>query len=61
MLLIQEPAARGEIPTADLPAAVLSAPVNLLRHEMLLSREPATSSTMVALVDEVFLPLVRAT
>jgi hypothetical protein len=51
-------AERGEIPTADIPARVLTAPTNLLRHEMLFTRAPLPPETLTSLVDDVFLPLV---
>ena len=54
-------AARGEIPTGDVPARVLTAPTNLLRHEMVFAREPVAASTLTSLVDDVFLPLIRTT
>ncbi|MEV5961120.1 TetR/AcrR family transcriptional regulator [Kribbella sp. NPDC051952] len=57
--IVQRAAARGEIPTGDVPERVLTAPTNLLRHEMLLAREPVAASTLTSLVDDVFLPLVR--
>jgi len=53
-------AARGEIPTADLPARVVTLPVDLLRHQMLLTQEPIEDTTLTEITDEVFLPLVRA-
>ncbi|TCO51156.1 TetR family transcriptional regulator [Kribbella antiqua] len=56
--IVRRAAARGEIPTADLPARVLTAPANLLRHEMLLTRGPLSEETLTSLVDDVFLPLV---
>ncbi|WP_238164075.1 hypothetical protein [Kribbella pittospori] len=40
---------------------VLTAPTNLLRHEMLFTSEPVAASTLTSLVDDVFLPLVRPT
>jgi hypothetical protein len=40
---------------------VLTAPTNLLRHELLFTREPVPASTLVSLVDDVFLPLVSGT
>lgn len=57
--IVDRAAARGEIPTADVPDRVLTAPINLLRHEMLLSRDPVDPATATSLVDEIFLPLVR--
>ena len=59
--IVQRAAARGEIPTGDVPARVLTAPTNLLRHEMVFAREPVAASTLTSLVDDVFLPLVRTT
>lgn len=59
--LVKRAAERGEIATADVPAAVLTAPTNLMRHEIFFSHSPVSSSTMTALVDDVFLPLVRGT
>jgi Tetracyclin repressor-like, C-terminal domain len=59
--LVRRAADRGEIPTGNVPDRVLTVPTNLLRHEMLFAREPVPSSTLVSLVDDVFLPLVRPT
>jgi AcrR family transcriptional regulator len=55
--LVTRAADRGEIPTADLPAKVLTAPTDLLRHEMLLTNHPVSDATITSLVDDVFLPL----
>ncbi|MFI5695163.1 TetR/AcrR family transcriptional regulator [Kribbella sp. NPDC051586] len=59
--IVKHAAERGEIPTADVPDRVLTAPTNLLRHEMLLAREPLPASALTSLVDDVFLPLVSGT
>lgn len=59
--IMKRAAERGEIPTADVPDRVLTAPTNLLRHEMLFAREPLPSSALTSLVDDVFLPLVSGT
>ena len=56
--IMKRAAERGEIPTADVPDRVLTAPTNLLRHEMLFAREPLPTSALTSLVDDVFLPLV---
>ncbi len=50
---------RGEIASAALPAVVVSVPANLARHEILLRRGPVAHQTLVQIVAEVFLPLVR--
>jgi hypothetical protein len=50
---------RGEIPRVELPSRVVTLPADLLRYEMLLSREPVPEGSLVEIVDDVFLPLVR--
>ncbi|MCK1819594.1 TetR/AcrR family transcriptional regulator [Streptomyces sp. XM83C] len=52
---------RGEIPTADLPPRVRNAAFDLLTGEVLLSQAAATNEALEEIVDQVFLPLVRAT
>ncbi|MFJ2887789.1 TetR/AcrR family transcriptional regulator [Streptomyces sp. NPDC087305] len=49
---------RGEIPTADLPRRVVTVPAQLLRYEMVVSRDPIEDSAIVEIVDEVYLPLL---
>ncbi|MEV0641931.1 TetR/AcrR family transcriptional regulator [Streptomyces sp. NPDC050619] len=56
--VVEQAAERGEIPTADLPRRVVTLPADLLRHEILLSREPVAEATLEEIVDQVFLPLV---
>jgi hypothetical protein len=56
--IVKRAAERGEIPTDDLPDRVLTAPTNLLRHEMLFARDPLPASALTSLVDDIFLPLV---
>ncbi|NEB06032.1 TetR/AcrR family transcriptional regulator [Streptomyces sp. SID13726] len=56
--VVERAAERGEIPTADLPRRVLTVPTDLLRQEVLLSREPLSEGVLEEIVDEVFLPLV---
>jgi AcrR family transcriptional regulator len=58
--ILKRAAARGEIATADLNPRVATLPSSLIRHEMLLSNQPATERTRIEIVDEVFLPLVHA-
>ncbi|WP_112247389.1 TetR-like C-terminal domain-containing protein [Kribbella monticola] len=57
--MVARAVARGEIPSGDLPAQVLTAPTSLLRHEMLLTNHPVSDATITSLVDDAFLPLVR--
>ncbi|MFK4085347.1 TetR/AcrR family transcriptional regulator [Kribbella sp. NPDC020789] len=58
--IVGRAAERGEIPSAALPKVVLMTPTSLLRHEMLLTREPLEAATLTSIVDDVFLPLVGA-
>jgi AcrR family transcriptional regulator len=56
--VVKRAAERGEIPTADVPVQVLTAPTNLMRHEIFFVRDAVPASTITSLVDDVFLPLV---
>lgn len=58
--ILERAAERGEIPTADLGKRVATVAVDLVRHEMLLSRHSVSDKTLREIVDDVFLPLVRA-
>lgn len=51
--------ARGEI-TADLPERVAGLPFELLRGQVLMTQKPLDEESIGSIVDEVFLPLVRA-
>ncbi|SEH01323.1 DNA-binding transcriptional regulator, AcrR family [Nonomuraea solani] len=57
--ILERAAARGEIASAEVSPRVLSAPANLLRHELILTRHPITEKMIAEIVDEVFLPLVQ--
>ncbi len=50
---------RGEIPTASLPARIIALPSDLLRQESLMTLKPVPTASIIDIVDEVFLPLVR--
>jgi AcrR family transcriptional regulator len=58
--ILQRAADRGEIRPGTVGRRVAAVPADLLRHEMLLTSGPLRPSTLVEIVDEVFLPLVRA-
>lgn len=58
--IVRRAAERGEIASADLPARVLTLPTDLVRHDVLLTRVPVSQAALTDIVDEVFLPLVRA-
>ena len=50
---------RGEVRPGSLAPRIASLPADLLRHEILLCRKPIADTTLVEIVDDVFLPLVR--
>jgi AcrR family transcriptional regulator len=56
--IFRRAADRGEIPTADVGRRVMDLPGNLLRHEVLMTLAPVPESTILEIVDDVFLPLV---
>lgn len=59
--VLENATARGEITTSDLPPMVVTLPIDLLRYQLLLSRDPIEESTLTEITDDVFLPLVYAT
>lgn len=56
----RQAAARGEIALEDIPAAVLALPFDLVRHDLLMDLKPLSAERIHSIVDEIFLPLVRA-
>jgi AcrR family transcriptional regulator len=51
---------RGEIDLDQVPAAVLSMPFDLMRHDLIMTLEPVPADRITAIVDELFLPLIAA-
>ena len=51
---------RGEIDLEKLPPAVLSMPFDLMRHDMLMTLNPASADRITTIVDDLFLPLIGA-
>jgi AcrR family transcriptional regulator len=49
---------RGEA-RPDIPARVARLPLDLLRHELILTHQPPSQHTLEEIVDEIFLPLTR--
>ena len=49
---------RGELPPQDWPARVLRLPIDLLRGDYLMTRQPLPSEAVAEIIDDVFLPLV---
>ena len=51
---------RGELDLGRVPAAVLSMPFDLMRHDLLMTLKPVPAVRLTTIVDELFLPLVAA-
>lgn len=49
-----------EIDPGRLSPRIASLPVDLVRHDVIMSRAPAPDGTLVEIVDRVFVPLVLA-
>jgi AcrR family transcriptional regulator len=60
-LILRRGVERGELDPVRLTPRVASLPVDLLRHELLMTLQPVPEETIVEIVDDIFLPLVRAT
>jgi AcrR family transcriptional regulator len=58
--LISRAVERGEVDPAKLTPRVVSVPFDLLRHELLMTLKSVPDDVIVSIVDEVFMPLVRA-
>lgn len=50
---------RGEIEEEKISERIARLPVDLIRHELLTTYEPVTERTIVEIVDDIFLPLVK--
>ena len=48
---------RGEIDLDAIPPAVLTMPFDLMRHDLLMTLKPVPEDRLVAIVDDLFLPL----
>ena len=58
--ILKRAADRGEIRAGGVPRRVATLPVDLFRHEMLLTPGTLSETAAVEIVDEIFLPLLRA-
>lgn len=59
--ILDRAVARGEVDAARLTPRVRSIVFDLFRHDLLMTLKPLTEEAIVAIVDEVFLPLVGVT
>jgi len=51
---------RGELDLDSVPAAVLTMPFDLMRHDLLMTLKPVPPDRITAIVDDLFLPLIAA-
>lgn len=51
---------RGEIDQDTIPAAVLTMPFDLIRHDLLMTLRPLPADRITAIIDDLFMPLVAA-
>ena len=51
---------RGEIDLGRIPPTVLTMPVDLMRHDMLMTYKPIPPERVLQIVDDLFMPLVAA-
>ena len=58
-VIVARAMARGELGPKTPPARVVSLPIDLLRNDLLLTLQPVPAETIVSIVDDAFLPLVR--
>lgn len=58
-VILERAIARGEADPAKLTPRVRSVAVDLYRHDLLMTAAPLPDEAIEAIVDEVFLPLVR--
>ncbi|GAA2615137.1 TetR/AcrR family transcriptional regulator [Paractinoplanes durhamensis] len=50
---------RGEVPDVPRSARVVNLPFDLVRHDMLMTLRPVPDESIIEIVDEVWLPLIR--
>ena len=56
--ILDRAVARGEIAPVRLTPRVRTVAFDLIRHDLLMTMEPVSDATIIAIVDEIFLPLV---
>ena len=58
--ILKRAAGRGEIRIEAVDRRITTLPADLLRHEMLLTSDPIPEVAITEIVDDIFLPLLRA-
>ena len=59
-VILRRAADRGEVAPGAVSPRLARMPADLVRHEMLLTDRPVPDEVLAEIVDELFLPLVRA-
>ncbi len=56
--ILEHAEARGELTVTGLSDRIITLPIDLLRHEMLMTGGPASKAAIKQIVDDIFLPLL---
>ncbi len=59
LTILRRAAERGELRLDRITARIATLPVDLARHELLVTRAPVSDAAIVEIVDGIFLPLIR--
>lgn len=59
-IVLGRAAARGELDLATIPPRVTRLPLDLHRHEILVTGAPPTDDAIAEMVDQIVLPVLRA-
>jgi AcrR family transcriptional regulator len=59
--IIARAVGRGEVDPGKLTPRIKMLPIDLLRHEVIMTSQPVQEMVILEIVDEIFLPLVAAT
>ncbi|WP_019929625.1 TetR/AcrR family transcriptional regulator [Nocardia sp. BMG111209] len=60
-IVLRHAAERGEVRMERLTPRMITLPTDLVRHDLLATRNPVDERALLEIVDSIFLPLVRAT
>jgi AcrR family transcriptional regulator len=61
LTILRRAAERGEVRLDQIPARIATLPVDLARHELLVTRAPVSDAAIIEIVDGIFLPLIHNT
>ena len=57
--MLRRAAARGEIGPGEVSPRIAAVAVDLVRHDLIMNQAPMPDADLVAIVDDIYLPLVR--